>query len=182
MKNSIELFFSQVKEHPFLKKSKIIYIGESNTGHVSGMVADMFSKDPRVMAFRGKPEGDAGIRTDENERDAHLQTLIEVTDRRALVFMDDFVVINCEPGREDEERARIKGELLTEFSRARLTVKHSKPGIATHAHFDSRHDENGRFIKEWKDDMQDAFLIAVLNGNRVEKRLPYYCPPHYFTL
>lgn len=180
MHDAILEFFGALERHPFLDRAKIIYIGESNTGHVSGNVAHMLRDHSRVRCFRDKAEGNPGVWTSAQRRDDYLNCLIDCVENTKIRFMDGFIVVNCKPEDADELRAKNKTSLLTQAGRARRVVKFSKPGVASHVFWDAKHNEKGQLVKEWTDDLLDSFVIAVCNALLVLKRDPRYCPPEWF--
>lgn len=160
-----------MRRHPFLENSTIVYIGESNTGHVSGWTADKISRVvPNFYAMRDKNEGNPGVFTTADSREEQIFAMIGCVEESNVLVAEDLIVVG------DNDPKLIVEELKSEIKRMRRIPP--KNGINNRGYrpWSARVDAMGREREMLHDDMLDAFSMAVVYGRKFRWRDPRYYP------
>lgn len=154
---------NKIKTHPWLEKATIIYIGESNTGDVSGRHAAMLRKIDNTYSLKDKAERvNPGVWTDKYRKRDYANALTQALCHEAIVFLDDLITNEPETGTVEKKREQLKDEFLKQAYRARPTVARTTADmVPSFQSWSAKLDNNGKFDENANDDILFAATMTT---------------------
>jgi hypothetical protein len=175
-------FFQRLRAHPFLASTTIVYIGESNTGHVSGWTAfEVGRQIPNSYAVQERADRNPGVFTTFNSREEQLSWLVRSVDGRSIGFAMDMVVVGVRTETEAvEKRAVIIKECASELKSLRRVQHRNPAGVPTTIGWSGKYDAAGRQRNDKFDDLVDSLAIAGSIGEQFQHKNGLYYPRDLF--
>jgi len=155
----VSTHYKKLRAHPLFKDSTIVYIMENNLGMEHNWIAEVIESSVLFnnVAILQEHEGQLGFHTSAQSKIRNDDMLREKISFNSVLFLDDIISTNIDPGRCGNAAKNI---LIDELAGMCEYVKQKPDGTATR-YITSIYNELFQRIKGKKDDVQRALSMLV---------------------
>lgn len=150
-----------IRCHKWLRKAKIIYVGERNTGQVSASHGCLIREIENADFLRDKCKPDAGVWTTKERKIEYLKTMNDILSRRGMRFLSDLIVVPDPHEKEANKRADMIKLLVQQLYNIQpIRSKNNSELVPTYETWSGKVGPDGKIDPKKNDDSAFATMMG----------------------